>query len=72
MGRSENDEITALVQDIHCSDGQSNILGDVVTSNGSGTVTISNVAPAGVQTATITSWLTIKVNGIDHFIPMWT
>jgi hypothetical protein len=44
----------------------------LVTANGAATVTISNVAPTAVGTATVTSWLTVRVQGVDHFIPMWT
>ena len=43
------------------------------TANASGTVTISNVAPAGVGTATITKWLTVTDNaGTVMYIPAWT
>jgi len=44
----------------------------MVEANGTETVTISNVAPSGVGTATITSWLKVRVQGVDYFIPMWT
>ena len=43
------------------------------TANASGTVTISNVAPSGVGTATITKWLTVTDNsGVVMYIPAWT
>lgn len=43
------------------------------TANGTGTVTISNLAPAGVGTATISKWLTIKDDtGTVMYIPAWT
>ena len=43
------------------------------TANASGTVTISNVAPSGVSTATITKWLTVTDNsGVVMYIPAWT
>lgn len=43
------------------------------TANGTATVTISNVAPAGVGTATISKWLTVKDNaGTVYYIPAWT
>lgn len=43
------------------------------TANGTNTVTISNVAPAGVGTATIGKWLTVKDNaGTTYYIPAWT
>ena len=47
----------------------------VVTPNGSNNVTISNVAPATVGTATIAKWLRVDdgtPNGTAYFIPMWT
>lgn len=40
--------------------------------NGAANVTISNVAPAGVGTATISAWLSIDVAGTTYFIPCWT
>lgn len=43
------------------------------TANGANTVTISNVAPAGVGTATIGKWLTVKDDaGTVYYIPAWT
>ena len=43
------------------------------TANGTNTVTISNVAPSGVGTATISKWLTVKDNaGTVYYIPAWT
>ena len=43
------------------------------TANASGTVTISNVAPSGVGTATITKWLTVTdAGGTVMYIPAWT
>lgn len=43
------------------------------TANGTNTVTISNVAPAGVGTATVSKWLTIKDDsGNTYYIPAWT
>lgn len=47
-------------------------LADGTTPNGSGTVTISNVAPAGVGTATIALWLNIVIDGTVYYIPCWT
>ena len=47
--------------------------GDQWTANASGTVTISNVAPSGVGTATITKWLTVTEDGgTVMYIPAWT
>ena len=46
---------------------------DQWTANASGTVTISNVAPSGVGTATITKWLTVTDDGgTVMYIPAWT
>lgn len=43
------------------------------TANGTNTVTISNVAPSGVGTATISKWFTVKDNaGTTFYIPAWT
>ena len=43
------------------------------TANGSANVTISNVAPAGVGTATISKWLTVEDDsGNIFYIPAWT
>jgi len=47
--------------------------GDQWTANASGTVTISNVAPSGVGTATISKWLTVTDDGgTVMYIPAWT
>ncbi len=45
---------------------------DALTANGSANVTISNVAPAAVGTATISAWLEIDVAGTKYYIPCWT
>ena len=43
------------------------------TANGSNNVTISNIAPAGVTTATISKWFTLKDNnGTVYYMPAWT
>lgn len=42
------------------------------SANGSNTVTISNVAPSGVGTATISKWLKIRSGATIYYIPMWT
>lgn len=52
--------------------GNIQIGSNCTTANGSANVTISNVAPAGVGTATITKWLTIVQDGVTYYIPMWT
>ena len=43
-----------------------------LTTNASNNVTISNVAPAGVGTATISAWLSIVVGTTTYYIPCWT
>lgn len=43
------------------------------TDNGTATITISNVGPAGIGTATISQWFTVKDdNGTTYYIPAWT
>lgn len=42
------------------------------TANGTATVTVSNLGPAGIATATIKKWLTIQDNaGTVLYIPAW-
>jgi hypothetical protein len=41
-------------------------------SNGTANVSITNVAPAGVTTATISAWLPIYASGTVYYIPCWT
>jgi len=43
-----------------------------LTANHTANVTISNVAPAAVGTATISAWLEIDVAGTKYYIPCWT
>tara|TARA_Y100000310_G_scaffold300989_1_gene337062 strand:+ start:430 stop:651 length:222 start_codon:yes stop_codon:yes gene_type:complete len=45
---------------------------DALTGNSTQNVTISNVAPAEVGTATISAWLEIDVAGTKYYIPCWT
>ena len=67
MGRSERDETETLNKTIKFNTDQT------VEANGTANVSISNVAPAGVGTATITKWLTVRSsNGTLFYIPMWT
>lgn len=43
------------------------------TANATQTITISNVGPAGIGTATIAKWLTVKDDsGVVFYIPAWT
>ena len=44
----------------------------MAVSNATANVSISNVAPAAVGTATISKWLKVRVEGVDYYIPMWT
>lgn len=49
------------------------IIEDIIEANGTETVTISNLAPAGVGTATISRWLKVRnAAGTNFYIPMWT
>lgn len=43
-----------------------------LTANAANNVTISNVAPGAVGTATISAWLPIAVAGVTYYIPCWT
>ena len=43
-----------------------------LTANAGAAVTISNVAPAAVGTATISAWLEIDVAGTKYYLPCWT
>jgi len=48
-------------------------LAAVEEANGIANVTISNVAPAGVGTATISKWLKFTDSaGVVCYIPVWT
>lgn len=45
----------------------------IEVANGTANVTISNVAPAGVGTATISKWLQFTgSDGVIYYIPVWT
>ena len=46
--------------------------GSIWVANATNTVTISNVAPAAVGTATIAKWMKVNQGGTDYYIPMWT
>jgi hypothetical protein len=43
-----------------------------LTANSNANVTITNVAPNAVGTATISAWLEIDVGGTKYYIPCWT
>ena len=69
MARDENDENPR----IRTVDTSFLVQNQTFEANGTNNVTISNVAPALVGTATIAQWL--KVKGEDnttYFIPCWT
>ena len=45
----------------------------IEVANGTANITISNVAPAGVGTATISKWLQFTgSDGVIYYIPVWT
>jgi len=71
MARNQRDENLTIIS----NQGQVEpirISGSNTTANATNNVTISNVAPAGVGTATISAWLPISVDGTTYYIPMWT
>lgn len=45
---------------------------DSLTANATEAVSITNVAPAAVGTATISAWFEIDVAGTTYYIPAWT
>ena len=65
MGRNERDENVVF-------NAAPIFNGSSTTSNGTNTVTISNVAPPGVGTATIGLWMQVFVGETVYYIPMWT
>lgn len=67
MGRNQRDENLQVDTPVQTTSG-----GSVTVTNGSANVTISNVAPAGVGTATISRWLVWTIDDIAYYIPMWT
>ncbi len=74
-----NQNFTDLVDEFNATTGHSHNGTDskkiatlgVATTIGTGTVTISNLAPAAVTTATISKWSKIDVGGVDYYIPLW-
>ena len=71
MGRNENDEFGTLNGN-HVNGTYIKCPTETLAANGTANVTISNVAPAGVGTATISKWLPVNVDGTTYYIPMWT
>lgn len=49
-------------------------LGDsMLQPNGSATVTLTNIAPVGVTTATVARWMIVRSKaGTVYYVPMWT
>ncbi len=58
------------IKELHLENGAMKVKG--LTANATANVTISNVAPAAVGTATISAWLEIDVAGVKYYIPCWT
>jgi len=71
MSRNQKDE-NLIVPTTDGIISMGNSLKSLFAANGTNTVTISNVAPAGVGTATISKWLLINHDGVDFYIPCWT
>ena len=46
------------------------LIGEEV-ANSTGTVTISNVAPVAIGTATISAWCKVTVGSSVYYIPLW-
>jgi len=71
MVRNQRDEVIHL--EAETSGGAVMVFGaNAPAENGTANVSISNVAPAGVTTATIAKWLPINIDGVNYYIPMWT
>ena len=47
-------------------------LSKLATANDTANVSITNVAPGAVGTATISGWIRIRIQGTDCYIPYWT
>ena len=48
------------------------VIHTAITSNSNLNLIISNVAPPGVTTSSISGWLPIIVKGVEYFTPLWT
>jgi len=71
MGRNQRDETTIIgVREGLAKIG--NNAGSLTAANGTENCSVTNVAPAGVGTATISKWLLMNIDGADYYIPMWT
>lgn len=73
MSESNQDVVDSIaVRDIlGIKNGKLKIV-DALTANATANVSITNVAPAAVGTATISAWLEIDVAGTAYYIPCWT
>ena len=71
MARNQRDE-TTIISNPTVGLGGIVVGAEQFEANGTSNVTISNVAPSGVGTATINKWLKINSGGIAYFIPVWT
>jgi len=69
--RNQRDESHEFVKSMRITSGGSGE-NAVTVANATNNVTISNVAPAAVGTATISRWLVMYIDGIAYYIPMWT
>lgn len=67
-----NDDV-AILKELMLGDS-SMVISELDTqANAANNVTITNVAPGGVGTATIAKWLKVSIRGDnDYYIPMWT
>jgi len=72
MVRSQRDENTVVSGDVSTKGPALLFDASAVQANATENVTISNVAPAGVGTATISKWLPIDIGGTTYYIPLWT
>lgn len=75
FGTSKQAEITFNGTDIVFDAGAGTIRFGAAswTANGTATVSLTNLAPAGVTTSTVSTWLTVKGNGgVVYYIPAWT
>ena len=72
MGKANAEVIdAAAIKDLQLS--KLTLTSAMETANATAVVTISNVAPAAVGTATISKWLTLTDSaGTVYYIPMWT
>jgi hypothetical protein len=63
--RDETTEITGALLNVENSSL-------MITENATANVSVTNVAPAAVGTATISKWLRVQIGGVNYYVPMWT